>query len=443
MKKSIVSIVRYEKARESVRQAVALSGGLNNMPAGASVFIKPNIVFWTRAAVFPKWGVITTSRVVADMVEILKESGAGQITIGEGTVVMDPKDTRTAAHAFKSLGYADLKKRYGIRIVNVFERPFRKLDLGDGISLKFNADILDSDYVISLPVLKTHAQTVVSLGIKNLKGAIDIPSRKKCHNAEPDRDLNFMVSKLADRMPPLFTLADGIYTTERGPGFDGRVHRSNILLASNDIFAADCVGARVLGYEPDQVPYLVHAAAARQRPLDLSDIEIAGEPLAAVAKPHAHSFPYTEDGSLPVPMHKMGIRGLAYKKYDLTMCTYCSIVNGAILGSIAFAWKGTPWDDVEILTGKVMQPTPGRKKTVLIGKCIYMANKDNPDINEMIAVKGCPPRPKAIVKALHQAGIPVDAGIFENLEKMPGMYMRRYENKPEFDESFFRVDSPA
>jgi len=127
--------------------------------------------------------------------------------------------------------------------------------------------------------------------------------------------------------------------------------------------------------------------------------------------------PYTEDGSLPVPMHKMGIRGLSYKKYDLTMCTYCSIVNGAILGSIAFAWKGTPWDDVEILTGKVMQPTPGRKKTVLIGKCIYTANKDNPDINEMIAVKGCPPQPKAIVKALHRAGIPVDAGIFEKLDE--------------------------
>jgi len=138
-------------------------------------------------------------------------------------------------------------------------------------------------------------------------------------------------------------------------------------------------------------------------------------------------------------MEKMGIQGLSYKKYDITMCTYCSILNGAILGAIASAWKGRPWDDVEVLTGKVMQPTPGHKKTVLIGQCIYAANKDNPGINEMIAVKGCPPRPKDIVKALHQAGIPVDPGIFDNLEGMPGLYMRRYQNKPEFDESFFRI----
>ena len=87
-----------------------------------------------------------------------------------------------------------------------------------------------------------------------------------------------------------------------------------------------------------------------------------------------------------------------------------------------------------------MPPTPGRKKTVLIGQCIYAAHKDHPAIREMIAVKGCPPRPKAIVKALHQAGIPVDSGIFDNLEQMPGLYMRRYENKPEFDESFFKID---
>jgi uncharacterized protein (DUF362 family) len=113
-----------------------------------------------------------------------------------------------------------------------------------------------------------------------------------------------MVSKLADPMPPIFTLLDGIYTTERGPGIDGRVHRSNLLAASQDIFAADSVGAGILGYEPTQVPYLVHAAAARRRPLDLSDIEIVGEPLAAVAKFHEYGFPYAADGSLPAPLQK-------------------------------------------------------------------------------------------------------------------------------------------
>jgi uncharacterized protein (DUF362 family) len=77
--------------------------------------------------------------------------------------------------------------------------------------------------------LKTHSMTVVSLGIKNLKGMIDIPSRKKCHNTDPAKDLHFMVAKLAEPMPPMMTLLDGIYTSERGPNIDGTMHRSNLL----------------------------------------------------------------------------------------------------------------------------------------------------------------------------------------------------------------------
>ena len=442
MGKSVVSIVRYEKPEKSVKKAVQLCNGLDHLPEGARVFIKPNIVFWTRATDFPKWGVITTSRVIEDMVILLKERGIDDITIGEGTVLMDPKDTETTAHAFESLGYGKLKKRYGVKNLNIFERPFEKVDLGDDIQLNFNSDILQSDFVVDIPVMKTHNQTVVSLGIKNLKGTIDINSRKKCHSADPEKDLNFMVAKLSDKMPPMLTLIDGIYTSERGPGYDGRMRRSNLLVASPDILSADFVGAKVLGYEPSEVPHLVHAAKNKGRPLDLSDITVKGEPISDVASRHEYDFQYIEDqdGSLPVPMAKQGIKGIYYRKYDLSMCTYCSILNGVTLGSIRYAWQGDRWDDIEVLTGKTMKPTPGMKKTILLGMCIYQANKNNPDIQEMLAIKGCPPSKKEIVSALHQAGIQVDPGLFEQMDQLPGLFLSRYEGKPEFDERFFKVE---
>ena len=434
-----VAIVKYEEPRESVRRAVELSQGLDHLPANAKVMIKPNIVNWTMATPFPKFGVITTSRVIEDMVVLLKERGIDDITIAEGSVMADPKDMQTAKHAYKTLGYGVLNKRYGVRSLNIFERPFKKVDLGDGVIIKINQDILNADFVVDLPVLKTHSQTVVSLGIKNLKGMIDIPSRKKCHNITPGKDLHFWVSKLADPMPPIFTLLDGIYTNERGPSFDGRMRRTNILVASADILAADLVGAKVLGFETSDVPHLVHAAQHRNRPIDLSDVEVVGETIESVATPHEWSFPYTEDNSLPLPMAKRGIKGVSYRKYDLSLCTYCSGMTGVVLSSIAFAWKGEPWDDVEVLTGKSMTPTPGKKKTILLGKCMYQANKDHPDINEMIAVKGCPPKPDSIVKALHQAGIEVDPSIYENIDKLPGFFLKRYKDKPEFEEAFFQI----
>ncbi len=441
MNKHLVSIVRYEKPLESVRNAVERSRGLGHLPAGARVFIKPNIVFWTKAVPFPKWGVITTSRVVEDMIILLKERGIDDITIGEGTVTMNPKDLATPAHAFETLGYGKLRQKYGVNYLNVFERPFKTVDLGDGVKVRFNLDVLESDFVVDLPVLKSHNQTVVSLGIKNLKGLIDIPSRKKCHNMTPGKDLHFWVSKLADKMPPMFTLLDGIYSNERGPAPDGKLHRSNLLIASADVLSADMVGAKILGYLPEQVPHLMHAAENRNRPWDFSDIQVVGEPIDTVARPHEYDFEYSqsEEVILPTPLVKQGIRGVFYHKYDLSMCTYCSGINGLMLSAIRFAWKGEPFDDVEILTGKSMDPTPGKKKTILLGKCIYKAHKDNPHIREMIAVKGCPPKPDDLLKALHTAGIEADPGLFANIDQLPGFYMGRYQGKPEYEEAFFQV----
>jgi uncharacterized protein (DUF362 family) len=441
MDKSVVAIVRYESPLESVRKAVELSGGLDGLSADAKVFIKPNVVFWTKAVPFPKWGVITTSRVVEDMVVLLKERGVDHITIGEGMATMDPKDRETPAHAFESLGYNVLKRRYGVKVLNVLERPFEKVDLGGGVVLNFNTDILHSDFVVDLPVLKTHNQTMVSLGIKNLKGIIDINSRKKCHSADPKKDLNYMIARLPDRLPPLFALLDGIYTNERGPNFDGRMRHSRVLVASRDVLSADMVGARVLGYEPSEVPHLVQAARNRGRAADLSDVELVGERLEEVASRHEYDFVYseTENGTMPLPMAKQGIKGLTYRKYDLSMCTYCSGLNGLILTAIRNAWKGEPWDDIEVLTGKMMKPTPGKKKTILMGKCIYQAHKNNPDIREMIPVKGCPPKVDAVMDALKRAGIDVNPALFEHVDQMPGFFMQRYQGKPEFDESFFRI----
>ena len=442
MSKYKTAIVKYKEPLESVRQAVELSKGLANLKAGSKVFIKPNIVFWTTAVPFPKWGTITTSRIVEDMVIILKEHGIDDITIGEGMITMSPKDIQTPAHAFKDLGYEILNKRYGVKYLNVMERPFEKIDLGDNITLNFNTDILNSDFVVDIPVLKAHSQTVVSLGIKNLKGTIDIPSRKKCHSADPDKNLNYMIARLADKMPPIFTLIDGIYSNERGPAFDGRMHRSNILIASSDVLSADFTGAKVLGYEPSQVPHLSYAAANHNRPLDLSDIDIIGEKLENVSCFHEYDYEYIENDQkewMPKALAKQGLKGISYRKYDLSMCTYCSFLNGLVLTAINMAWKGKPWDKVEILTGKTMKPTPGMNKTILLGKCMYKKNKDNPDIKEMIPVKGCPPNPEHVVKALHQAGIDADPGLFKNMDHLPGFFMAKYKDKSEFDENFFKV----
>jgi len=440
LSKSIVSIVKYEEPLESVRKVIELANGFDHLPSKARVFIKPNIVYWNRHCDIPKWGVITTSRVIEDVIILLKEKGIDDITIGEGIVSEDPKDKETANDAFKKLGYKLLKDRHGIKVFNIFERTFEEIELTEGLTAKMNSDMIKSDFLVNIPVLKTHAQCVVSLGIKNLKGLINIASRKKFHSADPVRNLHFNVAQLANKIPPSLTIIDGIYTLERGPAIDGKAHRNNILIASKDIFAADVVGANLLDIDPSAVPHLVQAAKDRNRPLNLSDVDILGEKIEDLASPHEWDYIYSNNNTLPLPYQKAGISGIKYHKYDETMCTYCSGLNGILLSGIKKAWKGEPFDEVEILTGKVMKPTPGMNKTILFGQCIYNVNKDDPNINEIIAIKGCPPSIKDIQTTLKKAGIKVPAEVFQNLDKTPLLFMERYQNRPEFEESFYRIE---
>ena len=46
-------------------------------------------------------------------------------------------------------------------------------------------------------------------------------------------------------------LQDGIYTNERGPGPDGKLQRTNLLVASADVLSGDLVGAKIFGIAHD------------------------------------------------------------------------------------------------------------------------------------------------------------------------------------------------
>ncbi|MHA1624584.1 MAG: DUF362 domain-containing protein [Promethearchaeota archaeon] len=440
MSKSIVSIVKYEKGSESVRKAVELANGFENLDPSAKVFIKPNLVYWNRHCNFPKWGMLTTSSVIEEILILLKEQGVNDITIGEGIITEDAKDRETSKDAFEKLGYNIFKKRYDVKVYDTFERPFEKVELAEGVSAKMNSDMLHSDFLIDVPVLKTHAQCVVSLGLKNLKGLINIPSRKKFHGDDPKYTLHYNVSKLANKAPPSLTIIDGIYTLERGPTFDGKAHRSDIIVASTNILSADLVGSSLLGIDPIAVPHLVQAAKDRKRPIDLSDIEVKGEAIEDLAVHHEWEFIYKNNNTLPLSYAKAGIGGIIYRKYDETMCTYCSFFNGILLMAIKEAWKGKDFDKVEILTGKIMEPTPGMNKTILLGQCQCNKNKDHPNIKELIAVKGCPPEVDTIQEALRKAGIRAPSYIFKNIKMAPLLFLGKYKGKPEFEEHFYQIN---
>ncbi|MBN1803345.1 MAG: DUF362 domain-containing protein [Candidatus Lokiarchaeota archaeon] len=443
MTKYKVAIGHFKEKIKSVEEVLNLSQAFNSLMGGEKVFLKPNIVYWAKDPSFSKYGVVTTSRVVEDVIIYLNNLGVKDITIGEGIVTTKVNDFETTRNAYEYLGYNRLKKKYGINSINIFERPFKKIDLGDNIELMYNLDAMESDLIVSVPVLKTHSQTKISLAIKNLKGLIDVNSRKKCHSPDLENDLEFYISHLSDSLPQCATVIDGIYSNERGPGPDGRARRSDILVASSDIFSADKVGSKILGFDPSEVKYLNYYANKHQRPVDFSDIDIVGTNIEDVQMTLEYKFPYTEDGLLPLAYAKQGIKGISFRQYDNSLCTYCTSLVSSAVQTIPLAWNGDPFEDVEFILGKRMNPTPGKKKTVLLGQCMVNKHRNNPDINQAIPIKGCPVKIENIKNGLLEAGFDINPEFFDNIDSIHVLTARAYRHYyKQFSEYFFNDEIP-
>ncbi|WP_018086914.1 DUF362 domain-containing protein [Desulfurispora thermophila] len=432
MSKPLVAVVKFAEAYQSVRRALELSDGLAGLKPGDRILIKPNLVSWDFDLPFPPYGVVTTSAVLGALVRILAEEGYSDITIGEGPLMV-PKTIGQAM--YKELGYHQLREKYGVKLVDFNEEKFVKTDLG-GLTLSLAEKVLEADKIINVPVLKTHNQTKVSLGIKNLKGCINRASKMHCHGK--DVDLSHTFPHIAEKLPVALTLIDGVFGLAKGPGPTGTAQRLDLLVASRDLLAADVVGAALLGYRAAEVEHLAYFARRNGGSLDINDIEVRGEPLAENIHPLEYDWEWTAENTGPLGYAKRGIKGLAVRKYDSTMCTGCSMLFNPVLVMLMAAFKGEPFPNVEVISGKVQLASPGFDYTVLFGMCPYKLNKDNPHIKQAIAIKGCPPDLQEFVEAMREIGVPCD---YKDYVQYRHYIFHRYKAEDGFDLGLFKIDN--
>ncbi len=433
MENNLVSIAKFDDNRESIRQAVELCDGLKDLKGSDRVLLKPNLVMWDSVYPFPKYGVITTSVVVEEMVKLLKEYGCSEITLGEATIDDQELGSNTKA-AFRGLGYHQLQKKYGLKLIDFNDGAFTKTDFGD-FSLNIADPVLEADFIINLPVLKTHSQTKVSLGFKNLKGCLDLKSKIRCHNKHIPLDL--FIARLGEKIAPKLTVLDGIYSLERGPIFNGKPHRTDAIIASRDMFSADVVGCQAMGFEPAEILHLKEYASDHGVPLDGSSLRIVGEELKDISKNHEWDWEWNEDNTAPQAFERLGIKGIYYPKYDHTLCSGCAHMNNIMLVLLLSAYREKPFSGVEYLGGKTTLSRGGYEKSFLFGNCAIGLNKKNSAIREAVEIKGCPPNVSEVIRALNEHGIPARMEMYASYRNM---LAEKYKDKPEFKEDHFLME---
>lgn len=135
--------------------------------------------------------------------------------------------------------------------------------------------------VLHLPTVKTHGHSTTTGAIKNSFGGLLQEARHYAHKYIHEVLVDLMTMQ-RELHPGIFALMDG---TVCGDGAGPRTmvpHVKNYLLASADQVAIDAVAAKMMGFDPLEIPYLRMCAERGYGVADPRDIEIVGESIEAV-----------------------------------------------------------------------------------------------------------------------------------------------------------------
>ena len=239
------------------------------------ILIKPNYI----TAQHPSTGITTDGRVVEGVVKFLKEHGKNNIIIGEGSGWADTFE------AFKVAGIDKISEKWKVKLVDLNKDVFVEVYPPNPLALKkveVAKTALES-VIISVPKLKVHRLATVTLGIKNMMGAL--ASKGSMHNGR----LNENIADLASVLKPSLTVIDGVIAGE-GHETSGNPVKMDLVIAGTDPVAVDAVGAAVMGIQPAEVKHLVLAEKKGLGTCRLENIEVIGESIEKVKRKFRRSI---------------------------------------------------------------------------------------------------------------------------------------------------------
>jgi uncharacterized protein (DUF362 family) len=431
-----VALIKIDNYTNPIKSAIELCNGFSALKPDYKVLIKPNLVMGADKKMIPPFGKVTTASVIEYLIQALFDHNCRKITIGEGAILNSEFKSDTVS-AMKFSGIDRIGKKYGIKLEDFESSAFRKIK-DNGHVFKIAASALEADFIINVPVLKTHNQAIVSLGMKNLKGCLKFSSKKRAHKHGHLFDL---IAQLNMHIKSDLIVIDGTYAMERGPVM-GTAHPKNLIIAGTDILETEMVGTAVLGKDPKMIPHIQSYCKLAGRSFDLNEIEIIGESIENVAL----DLPW--EGDFNKCFKDFGLSGIQVTSQtaDTTICSGC-------LGNFEFAnymfCKDNPGlniDKFEILIGKASKATPDAKTVILFGDC---AIKNNHEDARAIEVTGCPPDVGQYYPLLVRKSLPTRRGIplllirmMKNAAFKMGLYTENFGfwdkyQTPEFDENHY------
>jgi uncharacterized protein (DUF362 family) len=237
---------------------------------GRRVFLKPNMVEYEVGT-----AINTHPQVIAGAAIACRRAGALEVVVGEG-----PGHRRDIEYLLTSTGLSDLLRDERIRFVDLNHDDVAIVPLESWFTgvreMALPVTLLESDFVITMPKLKTHHWAGMTCSMKNLFGTVPGAVYGWPKNPLHVYGIPNSILDLTATIRPHLAIVDAVTAMEGDGPIMGRPRALGFVAMGSDPVAVDATCARIIGLDPDKIDYL-KSAARFLGITDASRIEHRGE----------------------------------------------------------------------------------------------------------------------------------------------------------------------
>ncbi len=243
-----VTLAKLKDPTAALRAALDAIGGIGRFVAkGERVVLKPNVA-WDRKM---EQAANTHPLVVAEMVRLCKEAGAGEVIVTDVTC-------NDARRTFLRSGVKEAAEKAGATVHLPADSDFTEVAmLGDFMDVwPVLNEVLKADKLINMPIAKHHGLAACTVGMKNLYGIVG-GRRNQLH-----QKIDESIVDLARFSPPTLTVIDATRVLMRsGPqgGSTDDVEHPGVVMCSTDIVAGDSRACEFIDMKGEKIGHILLA----------------------------------------------------------------------------------------------------------------------------------------------------------------------------------------
>jgi len=217
---------------------------------GKTVLLKPNLVDY-----IPGNQINTHPLLVAAAAECFRRLGAKDLLVSEG-----PGHQRDTELVLLESGFSDELRQLKVPFVDLNRDELAVTPLlatYTGMNrIWLPRTVLEADFLVSMPKVKTHHWSGVTLSMKNMFGVVPGTKYGWPKNILHWKGIQESILDVCATVPVHFVIADAIVAMEGNGPLNGHPRPLNRIVLSDDPVAADATCARLMGLDPTRITHI-------------------------------------------------------------------------------------------------------------------------------------------------------------------------------------------